>query len=45
MFVELSTFLNEYELYNRRVADIKNEVTDQGELARRLEEERLKLLK
>ncbi len=42
MFVELSTFLNEYELYNRRVADIKNEVTDQGELARRLEEERLK---
>ena len=42
MYVELEAFVSESELYNKKVADIKNDTTNPEELERRLEEERLR---
>lgn len=42
MFVELGNFINEKELYNQKVIELKNTVVNKEDLTRALEEERLK---
>ena len=40
MFVELGTFINEKEVYNQKMAELKNTIQNPEELARVLEEEK-----